>query len=822
MQKNNFSFDKVSPYVVAVLLFIILSFAYFSPVLDGKVIMGHDTQSYLGMSKEATDVEEATGEQQFWTDSMFGGMPTYQITGNYGPGLFKYLHKALTVFPRPASFLFLFLVCGFLLLLSFGIKPWLSMVGSILFAFASYNFIIIAVGHSTKAIVMAYVLPLIGSVALAYRGKIWLGGLLTAIFLGMAILANHLQILYYTLFILIILFVVELIYAAIEKKISCFLKATGVLMAAALIAIAANAPSLLATYEYSRHTMRGDSNGLTIDKGSEQQGLNTDYITMWSYGIDETMTLLIPNFNGSSSAEFPEEGSQTLQALQNMNDPEAANFIYRYTSFYWGTQPGTSGPVYVGATVCLLFVLGLCIVKGRYKWWLLSATILSFLLAWGHNFMPFTQFFIDYVPLYNKFRAVSMTLVMAGISMPLLAMLAVKTVFDETVDKNKIKTSLLISTGIIGGICLLCWLFPSLAGSFTAPGNENLPPAILSALRADRMEMLSNDAFRSLVFVLLTAAVLYAVIKYNMKMAYAVTALGLLFLFDLSPIAKRYLNESNFIEKEKTITPFKASAADNFILQDTSHFRTLDLTKNIFNDASSAYFHNDVGGYHAAKLRRYQELINIYLDKEIAALRQVRTMEEMLEQLKKSSILNMLNMKYIILSPDAAPIINPFANGNAWLVDKIEIADSADEEMTVLGSIDTKKEMVFDQKDMKSNFSAITPDSTASISLTNYEPMRLVYHFNGATNQMAVFSEIYYKNGWNVYINGKKATYFRANYLLRAMPLSAGEYDIEFRFEPQLIRIGDIIAITASLLILLCVGLLVWKKHKGWKKSNLE
>jgi hypothetical protein len=831
MKKINW--NKTFPYFIAIVLFTVLSFTYFSPVIEGKVIMGHDTQNYLAMSKECTDYSEQQDVHQYWTNSMFGGMPTYQIQAHQENNMLQYVNNLQNAFPRPVSFSILYLFCAFLLLLTFRVNPWLSMVGAILFAFASYNFIIIAAGHNTKAITIAYMMPLIGSVVLAFRGKRLLGGLLTALFLGLAIYANHLQILYYALFVLIIFFIVEAIYAIKEKQIPSFLKTSGVLLIAAFIGIGTNASMLLTTYEYSKDTMRGDSNNLTIDKQSSQRGLNSDYITSWSYGVPETMTLLIPNFRGGASGGYLTEDSHTGKKLKELGAPDVEKMMAE-SAFptYWGDQPFTSGPVYVGAIVCFLFVLGLFLVEDRYKWWLLAVTILSILLSWGKNFMPLTDFFINHVPMYNKFRTVSMTLVMAGVAMPLLGILALKNLFDGSVKKEKAFNALKYSTIIVGGICLLFSIMPSLAGNFTSPGDAQFSGQyefLKTTLPLDRKDMLQSDAFRSLIFTLLTAGVLYFVIKDKLKTTYAIMALGLLFIFDLYPVAKRYLNENNFTESEITLNPYKPSEADKFILQDKSlDYRVINLTIDPFNDASPSYFHKNIGGYHAAKLRRYQELINIHLGKQlsdlITTLRQVKTEDEVAVQLKKSSVLNMLNMKYMIINPNGRPFINPFANGNAWLVEKIHIAQNANEEMTVLGTIDTKKELVADKLFTKDIVSGVA-DSSAHITLTSYKPMELKYHFSSKTNQVAVFSEIYYDKGWNAYINGQKVPYFRADYLLRAMSLTAGDYDIEFRFEPTSVSVGDSLALISSLLILGLLGFVIWdawSKQKNGKKSSTE
>ena len=819
---KKFSFKKAAPYIVAILLFIVLPFVYFSPIIEGKVQIGHDTHSSMAMAKEINDYYELTGERQFWTNNMFGGMPTFQIQTYQGKGLIKHLHNLHTAIPRPASFVFLYLICGFLLLIALRVNPWLSIVGSILFAFASYNFIIIAAGHTSKAMAMAYIMPLIGGVVLAYRWQRLAGALLFALSLGLAILVNHLQIVYYAMFILILFFISELIFAIKEKKMPDFLKTTGVLFIAAVIGIGVNAASLLTTYEYSKYTMRGQSNGLTIDVQNSQEGLSTDYITQWSYGIDETLTLLIPNFRGGASGGTLSADSHTAKALRGRVQNVEATMKQFQLPLYWGTQPFTSGPVYVGAIVCLLFVFGLFVVNGRNKWWLLAVTILSILLAWGRNFMPFTEFFINYIPMYNKFRTVSMTLVMAGISMPLLGILALKNVFDGSVSKEKLMNSLYYSTGIVGGICLLFWLIPSLAGNFVAASDAQFTgdyEFLKTTLPLDRKAMLSADAFRSLRLILSAALVLFFTIKGMLKPAYSIAILGVLFIIDLYPINKRYLNDDNFTDAVIISQPFRTSVADKAILQEKSlNARTLNLSVNIFNDASPSYFHKNIGGYHAAKMRRYQELINIHLEKEIndliSVLRQIRTEEELLGQLQNSPVLNMLNMRYIIINPNAEPIINPYANGNVWLVDNIHFAENADEEMLMLREIDLKKEMVVEKTFINDIPHTIVPDSTASIELISYAPMQLKYRFNSNTDQVAVFSEIYYSRGWNAYINGEKVPHIRANYLLRAMPLKAGNYEIEFRFEPQMVRIGDTLAIISSIIILLLASFVIWQRIK--------
>ena len=826
---SRFSWKSTLPYFAAVVLFLLLSFAYFSPVLEGKIIVGDDNINYYAASKEAVDYEAKTGERALWTNAMFGGMPTYQITGEQPDNLLKYIEAPLKAVPRPVFFGFLYLLCGFLLLNMLGLNIWLSIAGAIAFTFASYNFIIIAAGHNTKAIAIAYILPLIGSIILAFRKNKWAGGVLAALFLALAIKANHLQILYYALIIVIFFFISELIFAIKEKRIAELLKTGGVLIIAAVLAIAANAGTLLTTYEYSKYTMRGDATGLTTDNKVSLHGLDTGYITGWSYGIGETGTLIIPNFRGGASGGALAMSSATAAKLQALGMPDSkTEGVIQHMPLYWGTQPGTSGPVYIGAIVCFLFVLGLFLVENRYKWWLVSAVVLSVLLAWGKNFMPFTQFFIDYVPLYNKFRAVSMTLVIAGVCAPLLGILALKNIFEEKVEKKKMLSALSWSAGITGGFCLIFAVIPSLAGSFVASGDAQITgdfSFLQSTLPEDRTAMLRSDAWRSLLFILLAAATLYLFLIDKLKAVAATAVLGLLMLVDLWGVSKRYLNDSDFVDRELLFAPVKATAADKAVAADRDpNFRVLDLTKDPFNDKSSSYFHKNIGGYSAAKMRRYQELIDLRIEPEIMrlynAFQTIETEDELNAVLQNLQVLNMLNMRYLIINPDYPPIFNPFANGNAWFVDTVIVAKNADEEMAVLGKIDTKTEVVVDKmfaQLIAGNFAA---DSLAQIILTHYSPNRLTYSTQATTPQPAVFSEIYYDKGWRAFVDGVETPHFRANYVLRAMRVPAGSHTIEFRFEPASYRVGNLISLIASALLIAALpAMLVFCFYKKRNKK---
>ena len=822
---------SLTPHLVALLLFIVIAFAYFLPVIEGKELVAHDTDSWRSMAQETIEYNKSHDDVTLWTNSMFGGMPNYQISMVQPNNVLQYVEKVIMSFPRPVSNVFLYLICFYILLLSFGLKPWQAIAGAIGFTFASYNFIVIAAGHNSKAITIAYVAPLIGAVFLAFREKRFLGAVLTAFFLSLAIRANHIQILYYTLIILFFFAIVEFIFSIREKKFPDFLKSAGVLIIAAIIAVGMNATSLLTTYEYSHYTMRGKSNGLTADTQSSQHGLNKEYITQWSYGVDETLTLLIPDFMGGASTGKLSMKSETAGHLKNLGVPDGQiKQIVTQLPLYRGTQPGTSGPVYLGAIVIFLFVLSFFVVDKKLKWWLVPMIILTMMLSWGKNFMPLTDFFIDYVPMYNKFRAVSMTLFATGFGIALLAFMAMKEVYEGNISKEKLTKSITVSALITGGVCLVFALVPSLAGSFVSPQDAQFQgdyAFLKDTLPLDRQSLLRSDAFRSLVFIILGAFVLWSFVKGFLKKNVSIALLAFFILIDLFPVAKRYLNDDNFESKRPTQLVQK-TPADEAILQDKSQFRILDATVDIFNDATPSYFHKNIGGYHAAKLRRYQELINMQLTGEIGklfgAFGSATTAESITPVFDSLRVMNMLNMKYVIYNKQAPPLVNPYHNGNAWFVNNIRIAQDANEEMKLLGEIDTRHELVIDKSLASALPSKVTPDSTAKISLKSYAPNHLIYSVDTKTDQVAVFSEIYYDKGWKATIDGKEVPYTRVNYLLRAMPLKAGSYDVEFRFAPGSYSTGNLLALISS--VLLIIGLATYlflffrKKKSGAAEMN--
>lgn len=835
------------PHIIAVVTFLVITFSFLHPVFSGKDIFGGDTQSYVGMSQEANTFNQTHDDQTLWTGSMFSGMPTYQICMKDDNSIISFTDDVLRILPGPTYRVFLYLIGFYILLVAFGLSPYWAIAGSIAFAFGSYNLIIIVAGHNTKAVAIAYMAPIIASIYMGYKQKKpYIGATLLALFLGLGLYANHIQIIYYTLFIALILGISEIVFAIKEKTIKKFLISTAFLCLGAILAVGLNATRLITTAEYSKHTMRGDSNGLTILDSGDKHGLDIDYITAWSYGLGETFTLLIPDFKGGSSATHLDADSHTAQKMGQItgfrnskkglsnadkerlartgNPRNLAELMYiQPMPTYWGTQPFTSGPVYAGAIVCFLFIVGIVLVPNKQRWWLISATVLGILLSWGHNFMPFTEFFVNYVPLYDKFRTVSMTLTISCLCMTILAFLAIKELISKDIDTKKKLKALYIGAGITGGLCLLFILVPSLAGDFSSPGDNSYGGAysfLSETLPLDRESMLTSDATRSLIFILLSFIALWLFVKNKINATIAAITLCILCTADMLPVANRYLNERNFVKKETKNKAFTASEADKFILADNSEeFRILNLTVDIFNSSAPSYFHKNVGGYSAVKLRRYQELIEVHLSKEIkefsSGLGKISYISEAEELFKSTPVLNMLNTKYIIYSPQAMPISNPHKLGNAWLVDNINLVNNADEEIISLGVAPLNNTIIVDKNIENAPLERTYNSKAGTIELINYEPNYLKYKFSSTEDQLAVFSEIYYPDGWNAYINNEYVPHFRANYLLRAMELKAGDYTVEFRFEPKSYDVGKILSIICSILLttaLACIIFAVCKK----------
>ncbi len=841
--------SQALPHLVAIAAFFLISVAYFSPMLNNQKLESHDWKVYQAAAKEYKAYKQESGESILWTNTMFSGMPTYLIHSPKDQNIFSKIDRFINFGNwRPIAHLFYYLLGFYILLLVFKVKPWLSFGGAAAFGFSSYFFIIIAAGHVTKAIAIGYMAPVLAGIYLAYNRKAFWGMMLMTFFLTLQILTGHIQIVYYTFLTALIYGIYELVAVIKEKRFVPFAKTTAILLGGFVIAIMASATPLLTTYEYSHYSIRGPSE-LSSDKENRTSGLDKDYITQWSYGVDETLTLLVPNYKGGASGGELSKDSETYQVLKKYLPPENASAIIKQMPLYFGTQPMTSGPVYVGAFVFFLFILGLFLVKGRVKWWLLTITILSIILAWGKNFMIFNDLFIDYFPGYNKFRTVSMTLVIAELSMPLLGFLALRELFQEGIEKVRVMKAFKIAGISVGALLLIIIAAPGMskpetkkdgmlveqlfAGTEGNPQYQQMKQQMMNeyvpALRQDRVDLVRKDALRSLLFVLLGAALIYFVIQRKVKPQLAYALIFFIVLVDMWPVNRRYLDDDNFTSKRNFETPFVASKADNIILKDkSSNYRVANMSVSIFNDASTSWFHNSIGGYHGAKMRRYQELFDSVMVQELSmaqyyansmlqSTQDPNQINAVVNANLQSTALDMLNTKYIIIHPQLAPVENYTACGNAWFVSNFELVENADEEIVAVRGIDPKQKVIVDKCfEEKLGDYQVTKDSTATIQLTSYHPDHMVYESSSKKTQIAVFSEIYYPNGWSVTIDGEKADYFRANYVLRAMKVPAGEHRIEFRFEPKSFKTGNTIAYaSASIFFLLLLGgLFVESKKK--------
>ncbi len=819
-------FQKLTPYFIGIILFFLITLVYFNPLLTGKRINQVDVVHHKGASKEIADYRNETGKEALWTNAIFGGMPAYQISVLYTNNLLIYINKFLQFgLPNPAGIALIYFIGFFLLLIVLGVNPWLSIVGALAFGFSSYFFIILEAGHNTKALAIAYMAPVLAGIILAYRGKYIWGGVLTALFLGLEIKANHLQITYYLLLIVLIYGIFEFVNTIKQKSYKPFLIATSVLILAALFGVMTNITSLWTTYEYTKVTIRGKSE-LTSNKDNKTSGLNKDYATQWSYGIGESFSLIIPNTKGGASGYLGEN-----KKVLNKLDPQVHQLVGQQ-SHYWGDQPFTSGPVYVGAVIIFFFIFGLFIVKGRLKWILLTATILSLLLSWGKNFMPLTEFFLEYFPLYNKFRAVSMILVIAEFCIPLLAILAVNEILKnpEIIKQNFKK--LLITLGVAGGLTFVFYIIPTVFFSFFSQMElaqytqyrlgENAASyvPIIDGIEQARISIFRSDALRSLMFILLAFGTIYLYHLKKIKASLFLLGLGVLIVVDLIPVCYRYLDNDDYVRKSKMKRPFQASFADKEILKDKAeNYRVYNFATNTFNESATSYFHKTIGGYHGAKLRRYQDLIDYHIMSEresfMSTLRNSPTLESISETLSRSSVLNMLNTKYFIFDPSRQPMLNQYALGNAWLVSDVRLVEDADKEIAALKIINPAKTAVVDERFASLVETNFIRDPLSKIKLTSYEPNHLLYRSVSSSDQLAVFSEIYYEKGWKAFIDGKRVPHLRANYVLRALPIPAGEHQIEFKFEPSSYFIGRKISLFSSLLvILLFVGVLGFEIKK--------
>jgi len=797
--------NKVKPHIIAIGVFLLLTVVYFLPTLSGSSLSTHDVSQWIGMSKEILDYKAQTGNEALWTNSMFSGMPSYQISVLYPSNWVKYINDFIWLgLPSPANIVFLALLSFYILAVTLKADFRLAIALAIAYAFCSFNFVSLVAGHNTKVQAIALMPMVIAGVIMTYRGKWLSGGALTALALSLQIYANHLQITYYLAIAVGLLAASEFVNAIINKTIKDFMIASLILGGVAAIAVLPNITNLMATAEYGKYSTRGPSE-LTEKKSST--GLDKDYALGWSYGKMETFTLLVSNFNGGASGYKLDEKSATYEALKNNANEGSAKDFVKSAPLYWGDQPMTSGPVYSGAIPVFLFVLALFLVGGYLRVWMILVALLSIMLSWGSHFLPLTNFFFDHVPGYNKFRSVSMSLVLVSLIIPLAGILGLNKLTETSGNaKDKIKY-LWWAFYIVGGLCLLMFVMPSMFGSFNGPSDEQLGqyPWLLEALRKDRSSLLQIDAFKSLFFICAAFFLLWRMLNGKMKKEMVFMILAGLIVVDLWSNDKRYLNDDKFTTQSAVTNPFPKSEIDEQILQDKSYYRVYNLSVSPFNDASTSYYHKSVGGYHGAKLKRYQELIEGQISKG------------------NQRVWNMLNAKYIIFSNQQTgqPMLqqNPEALGNAWFVQNWKIVPNADAEMKEMDSLDFKNTAVIDQRYANgvSGLSQNVVDSTASIALAEngYSPMLLTYNSNSSADHLAVFSEIHYPAGWNAYIDGKPTDHIRLNYVLRGLKIPAGKHKIEFKFEPAVYAQGEKMALAGSMMLLVLLGAAVFFEFKG-------
>ena len=808
-----FSIKKILPHVLVIIGFVVISLAYFNPLLKGKQLFQSDIMQYIGMSKQQNDFRESTGEETYWTNGAFAGMPTYQLGAKYPHNYIKKLDTTLRFLPRPADYLFLYFISFYILLLVLKVDFKLATLGALAFGFSTYLVIILGVGHNSKAHAIAYMPLVLSGILLTFQRKYIAGFLLTTVAMGLEMVANHFQMTYYLLFLVMIIGIAYLVDAYKKKELPHYFKTVAILMAAVILAIGLNATNVLATKEYVKESTRGKS-ALTINPDGSPKvattGLDKDYITQFSYGFAETFNLFIPRFMGGGNGENIGKDSATYDAFRALGAPplQAAEQV-KHAPMYWGEQPIVEAPAYIGAVVLFLFVFALFLVKGRLKWWLVGGTVFSLLLSYGKNLGFLTDFFIDFVPMYNKFRAVTSIQVILELCIPVLAIFGLVRVFNNLEKKEEKLKALKYATLITGGLALVFLVFKTTFFDFVGVNDgyyrQSYGQAFVDALKEDRITLFTQDTLRTLVLVLLSAAIIYLYLKDKLKEKWVVVAFGILILFDLVGVAKRYVNNDDFVSPIQVSKPFEANEADTYILQDKGYYRVFDL---VGGAAKPSYFHNSLNGYNAAELKRYSDLFDFYIAKN------------------NINVLNMLNTKYIIVENEGKiiPFTNEDANGHAWFVKTLERVNSANEEIKALDSLDTKNKAVYNYETNKNLQSNYKVDSLASIKLVYNKPNYLKYESNNTNKGFAVFSEIYYGNGWKTFINGKEATHIRVNYTLRGMEIPAGKHTIEFKFDPEVVKTGSSIALASSVIfgLLLLGGLFYGFRRNTLKETPLE
>lgn len=842
------NFKKILPHIIAVVAFIVVSLVFFSPVMEGKKLFQSDMAQFDGASKELHDYEKASGEGANWANAMFSGMPSYQIAFPQSNNIFNTIAPPLTLWNRSfdAGIFFIMMLGFYVFMCSMGAKPLISAFSALIYALGSYNVIIITVGHITKAWAMAMIAPILAGMILVFKRKYISGIIIFTLSLGLQIYFNHIQITYYTLIAALILGITYLIYAIKEKQIKNFALSCGALIIAAVIAVMPNSSHLALNAEYAKHTMRGGSE-LTIkandNTNNNEKGLTIDYAYAWSYGVGETLTMLIPDFKGGGSSDnrwesLAENRLQEIQSTQpaQASHPQIQQVINQYAgSTYWGEQPFTAGTVYFGAIVIFLSLLGFLLIKGAERWWLLFATIVSILMSWGSNFMILNEFLFNHLPLYNKFRTPSMILVIANVTLVITAFLGLKEFFNKEIDNNKKTTSLFISGGIVGGFCLLCALLPDLFASFTSSQDSvfetMLGNSFIQALYEDRKSAFTSDALRSFIFIAIAFVSLFLFAKDKLKKEIIVIVIiGIASVIDLWQVDKRYISNDNYkktYELEIQSTPALETIKADVEAKNIKHYRVYNMAVNTFNDASTSFYVPSIGGYHGAKLQRYQDIISFHLtnpnyvqkdlnDTSLLKTNQIRQFFYTYQQQIKCpnlQVLNMLDTKYFILpvgQEGGTAIENPEACGAAWFVENIKTVNTADEEILALNDFDPQHTAILNKEfaSQLQNKDFSNADQQATITLQespNKNPDLKIYKTKSTTAQLCVFSEIYYKEGWKAYIDGKEAPILRANYVLRALEVPAGEHTIELRCEPDTLKTFNIINLIGSILIVVFV-----------------
>ena len=796
----NLSLKQFGTHFLVILGFVLVAVLYFNPVLKGQKIYQSDIVQYTGMAKQQIDFRNAYDAESYWTNSAFGGMPTYQLGAKYPHNYIKQLDLALRFLPRPADYLFLYLLGFYILLLVLKVDYKVAVLGALAFGFSTYLIIILGVGHNSKAHAIAYMPLVLSGIILTYQKRYFLGFILTAVASGLELVTNHPQMTYYLGFLIIILGFSYLFQAVKEKELPAFFKASGILFIAAVLAFGMNATNLMATSEYAKESTRGQSE-LTINSdGSKKEqttGLEKAYITQFSYGKLETFNLFIPRFMGGGNREDIGKNSETYKALRAMGaSPLQALQISKEAPMYWGDQPIVEAPAYIGAVVIFLFVLALFLYHGRFKWWLIAGVLMSLLLSYGKNLSFLTDFFINYIPLYNKFRAVSSIQVILELCIPLLATLGLARLFNKNVSSETKLDALKYSLSIVAGLTLFFLIFKNLLFDFVGMSDGQFNEPLLEALRMDRSAIFTEDALRTLLLVLAVAGLIFAYLKQKIAQNTTIIILGVILIFDLGVVDRRYVNNDNFVSAIKVDRPYQASKIDKEILKDTTNFRVFDMSDN---STKSSYFHNSIGGYHAAKLKRFKALQEFHIDKN------------------NFEVLNMLNTKYIIYQNKEGEVLyfeNEKANGNAWFVDAIETFETADDEILAFDKINTLTTATANSSELKSQ--RFAKDSTASIQLVNYKLNHLVYKTKNTEDGFAVFSEAYYKNGWNVTIDGVEVEHYNVDYVLRGLEIPKGAHTVVFRFNPAVVKTGSNIALGSTILLVLLIlgqGLLIYRKR---------